>query len=54
MGELLRAVEEKREPMNSARNNLKSLELCFAAIASAAAHQPVVPGIREKAPGLRP
>ena len=44
MGELLRAVEEKREPMNSARNNLKSLELCFAAIASAVSRQPVVPG----------
>ena len=44
MGELLCAVEEKREPLNGARNNLKSLELCFAAIASAALHEPVVPG----------
>ena len=44
MGELLRAVEEKREPMNGARGNLASLELCFAAIASAASHAPVVPG----------
>jgi predicted dehydrogenase len=44
MGELLCAVEEKREPLHSARNNLKSLELCFAAIASASAHAPVVPG----------
>ena len=44
MGELLRSVEEKREPLNSARNNLSSLELCFAAIASAASHAPVVPG----------
>ena len=44
MGELLCAVEQKREPLNSARNNLKSLELCFAAIASASAHAPVAPG----------
>jgi len=35
MGELLRAIEEKREPSNSARDNLKSLALCFAAVASA-------------------
>jgi len=44
MGELLRAVEEKREPRNGARENLRSLELCFAAIESAATHEPVVPG----------
>jgi len=44
MGELLRAVEEKREPRNGARENLRSLELCFAAIESAARHEPVVPG----------
>jgi hypothetical protein len=35
MGELLCAIEENREPMNSARDNLKSLALCFAAIAAA-------------------
>lgn len=35
MGELLCAIEENREPVNSAENNLKSLELCFAAIKSA-------------------
>ncbi|MER3555696.1 MAG: gfo/Idh/MocA family oxidoreductase [Meiothermus sp.] len=35
MGELLCSVEEQREPLNSARGNLKSLELCFAAIAAA-------------------
>jgi predicted dehydrogenase len=35
MGELLCSVEEGREPLNSARGNLKSLELCFAAIAAA-------------------
>ncbi|MGC4045617.1 MAG: Gfo/Idh/MocA family oxidoreductase [Armatimonas sp.] len=35
MGELLCAIEEDREPLNSARGNLNSLALCFAAIASA-------------------
>lgn len=35
MAELLRAIEEGREPENSARLNLRSLALCFAAIASA-------------------
>jgi predicted dehydrogenase len=36
MGELLCAIEEDREPANSARDNLRSLSLCFAAIAGAA------------------
>jgi predicted dehydrogenase len=44
MGELLCAIEEDREPSNSARHNLRSLELCFAAVASADRGQPVVPG----------
>ncbi len=44
MGELLLAIEEHREPSNSARNNLHSLALCFAAVASAERNQPVVPG----------
>jgi len=35
MGELLCAIEEHREPSNSARNNLYSLELAFAALESA-------------------
>lgn len=35
MGELLSAIEDEREPENSAANNLKSLQLCFAAIQSA-------------------
>ena len=43
MGELLRAIEEKREPENGARGNLDSLALCFAALESAARHVPVVP-----------
>ena len=54
MGELLRAVEEKREPENSARNNLESLALCFAAIASADRAAPVVPGIGAEAAGVTP
>lgn len=35
MGELLCAIEEARQPNNNARDNLKSLALCFAAVASA-------------------
>ncbi len=44
MGELLCAIEENREPVHSARNNLKSLELCFAALHSADTGQVVRPG----------
>ncbi|MCX5661372.1 MAG: Gfo/Idh/MocA family oxidoreductase [Planctomycetota bacterium] len=44
MAELLCAVEEKREPSNSARNNLRSLALCFAAVASAERGRPMKPG----------
>ncbi len=44
MAELLCAIEEDREPYNSARHNLRSLALCFAAIASAETHAPIVPG----------
>lgn len=50
MGELLCAIEEEREPENSARNNLKSLELCFAAIASATDGKPKQPGRVRKLP----
>jgi predicted dehydrogenase len=32
MGELLCAIEERREPLNSARGNLASLRLCLAAV----------------------
>ena len=35
MGELLCAIEEDRDPYHSARNNLKTLDLCFNAIKSA-------------------
>lgn len=44
MAELLCAIEEKREPSNSARNNLKSLALCFAACRSAETGKPQTPG----------
>jgi predicted dehydrogenase len=44
MSELLCAIEENREPSHSARNNLESLALCFAAIASADTGEPVRPG----------
>ncbi len=51
MGELLCAVEEGREPSNSARANLASLALCFAAVASAHRGEPVVPGVVRRLPG---
>ncbi len=50
MGELLRAIEEDREPENGARNNLRGLALCFAAVASAERHEPVVPGTVSRMP----
>ena len=50
MGELLCAIEENREPSHSARNNLRSLEICFAAIASADSGQPQTPGAVRKLP----
>ncbi len=51
MGELLCAIEEDREPTNSARDNLGSLALCFAAVASAERHEPIVPGTVHAMPG---
>jgi predicted dehydrogenase len=44
MGELLCAIEENREPENSARDNLRGLELCLAAMASADSGETVRPG----------
>jgi predicted dehydrogenase len=41
MAELLSAIKERREPVNNARDNLASLALCFAAVASADGHSPV-------------
>jgi predicted dehydrogenase len=50
MAELLSAIEEKREPRNSARNNLHSLEICFAAVASADSGKPETPGAARNLP----
>jgi predicted dehydrogenase len=44
MAELLSAVAENREPSHSARNNLSSLSLCYAAVASAERGEAVRPG----------
>ena len=44
MAELLCAIEEGREPANSGRENLRSLALAFAAIASTHSGEPKVPG----------
>lgn len=44
MLELLRAVEEDRQPANNARDNLRGLALCFAACRSADTRLPQVPG----------
>ena len=44
MSELLCAIEADREPENSAAHNLRSLSLCFAALASADRGEPVTPG----------
>jgi predicted dehydrogenase len=52
MAELMSAIEEGREPSHGARNNLTSLALCFAAVASAERGEPVVPGtVRQVLPG---
>ena len=50
MCELLCAIEERREPQNSARNNLRTLALCFAAMNSANSGQAVHPGTVRKLP----
>jgi len=50
MGELLSSIEEDREPSNSGRDNLQSLALCFAAVASAERNKPVVPGTVKRMP----
>ena len=41
MGELLCAIEDEREPLNSARGNLLSLKLCQAALHSVRTGGPV-------------
>ena len=41
MGELLCAIEDGREPSHGAKDNLRSLELCFASLKSADSGQPI-------------
>jgi predicted dehydrogenase len=48
--ELLCAIEERREPRNSARNNIRTLALCFAALSSADTGHPARPGAIRKLP----
>ncbi|MBX3421382.1 MAG: Gfo/Idh/MocA family oxidoreductase [Pirellulaceae bacterium] len=50
MSELLCAIHEGRQPCISAADNLKSLQLCFAALASADTGQPVIPGSINRLP----
>ncbi len=44
MAELLCAIEENREPINNAPDNLRGLAICFAAIESAKLGTPQIPG----------
>jgi predicted dehydrogenase len=50
MGELLCAIEEGRDPIHSARQNLRTLALCFAALHSANTGLPVKPGSIRRLP----
>ena len=50
MAELLRSIVSNRQPIHAAKNNLKSLALCFAACASADDHEPKVPGSVRRLP----
>lgn len=51
MAELLCAIEQNRQPIHSARNNLASLALCFAACKSADTRRPQIPGRVQRLPG---
>jgi hypothetical protein len=44
MGELLSAIEENREPSNTAASALPGLALCFAGVESARSGRPMIPG----------
>lgn len=50
MAELLCAIEEQRQPSHSARNNLDSLAICFAAVESADRSKPIEPGRIQRLP----
>jgi predicted dehydrogenase len=55
MGALLRAIETGEPPIHSARDNLASLALAFAAIASSRRGAPIVPGsVRSMAEAVAP
>jgi predicted dehydrogenase len=51
MSELLCAIRDEREPVNSARSSLPGLASCFAACASAERGEPQVPGTVRRMPG---
>ena len=44
MTELLCAIEQQRQPSNSAENILTGLELCFASVESAESGNSITPG----------
>ncbi len=50
MGDLLCAIESGVSPTANAAENLRSLELCFAAVASAEQGRPIVPGSVRRLP----
>jgi hypothetical protein len=50
MAELLCAIEARREPANGARENLRSLALAFAAVASERTGAATVPGSIRRLP----
>jgi predicted dehydrogenase len=50
MGELLRAIEGRRDPSNSAAQNLGGLAMCFAAVKSAESGKPEVVGKVRRVP----
>ncbi len=50
MAELLSAIEDNREPVNNAGDNLRGLSLCFAAIASADESAVKIPGSVRRLP----
>lgn len=54
MAELLSAIAEGRQPNHNARDNLQSLALAFAAVASADSSQAIVPGSIRSMPKQQP
>lgn len=48
MGELLLSIEQNRQPLNNARDNLRSLALCFAAISAANTGKAIMVGSVKK------